>query len=130
MTLGTTVHPASAHRFSDELLPVSSPVTGALVFFPIHKGFKADWLKSIAFLPVISNAFDGQRQHFTGEILDSDPWENKKAGIIDDEMQSLATIGFTPIDPSRSANAYAEATSRQPKQRRYSESICDTIKYR
>ena len=65
--------------------PVGGSVTGALEPVPLDKRFEENGGEGEALPPVVLDAAGGQGEEMGGEVFGSDPGEDEKAGIVDDE---------------------------------------------
>ncbi len=89
---------AAPLRLSDAN-PIGSPVTDAAKPLLIDEGFEHIDGMSILVHPVVANAFGDGSENVTGQMRNTDPWQNEKSHVVCDEWQSLLPSSRIPADP-------------------------------
>src|SRR3990170_202298 len=81
-----------------EILPISGFVASAGEARLLDEGFEQHWAVGVACVPIISQASADQSEDARSEISTSNPRQDQKAGIVDDEVQVAPTLLGGPAD--------------------------------
>jgi len=94
--------------------PVGGAVAGCAKAFGVNEGFQQNGFESVAVFPVLRNSPGGARQDRGGEVLDFDPWEDEKAGVVDDPVEVVFSLRGGPADET--GHVFARAVGANPVQ--------------
>ncbi len=83
---------------SPDLDPIGGLIASALVTLMLDEGFQQNGLQAVATQPVFGHLPSGNGENLRCQPFAFDPGKNKKARIVDHQLQVFLPLLFTPAD--------------------------------